>query len=51
MLSEETYGLAALADPYAELPPLVAALRQPGCIPDCANHTGSAVMSAFEWRR
>ena len=50
MLSEETYGLAALADPYAELTPLVAALRQPSCIPECTVAAGSAVVGAFEWR-
>ena len=50
MLSEKTYGLAALADPYAELTPLAAALRQPSCIPDCAVAAGSAVLGAFEWR-
>lgn len=50
MLSEESYGLAVLADPYAELTPLAAALRQSSCIPDCAAAAGSAVVGAFEWR-
>ena len=65
LLSEESYGLAVLADPYAELTPLAAALRQPSCIPDCtpgggeggsgeaavgSAAAGSAVVGAFEWR-
>ena len=65
LLSEESYGLAVLADPYAELAPLAAALRQPSCIPDCtpgggeggsgeaaagSAAAGSAVVGAFEWR-
>ena len=40
LLSEESYGLAVLADPYAELTPLAAALRQPSCIPDCTPGGG-----------
>ena len=40
LLSEESYGLAALADPHAELTPLAAALRQPSCIPDCTPGGG-----------